>query len=340
MLKLEYQRYNLPFKYPFTTAHGPKTHQEGLLINIGFANFSGSGELTQIPYYAHTDVEYLIGLIEEKRPLIETYAMIDPQRFWHFLHHLVPDHHFLISAFDVAGWDLFGQMRRAPLHRLVGMQWRGNKPTCYTIASQNLDEIKTIIQEEQYPIYKMKLTHIDQLSHVQYVKEHTNSAIWIDANEAWSEKEFIQIMPELVRLGVTLVEQPLHRDDWEGMQAVYAQRNEGIQYIADESCQHLPDVARIATCFDGANIKLAKCGGITPALSMMQALKKEQKKIMLGTMSEAMPVACATAQLAPVADFVDVDAPLLLQDKIGSGLNINKEGLYSFSSPIGIGYRM
>ena len=77
MLKLEYQRYQLPFKYPFQTSHGLKTHQEGLLISLSFSGFTGYGELTSIPYYPHTDLDYLIELLESKRNLIETYALTD-----------------------------------------------------------------------------------------------------------------------------------------------------------------------------------------------------------------------------------------------------------------------
>lgn len=339
MLQLDYLRYKIPFKYPFQTSHGLKTVQEGLLVSLGFGPYKGWGEMTSIPYYPYTDLEYIIRLLEEKRKVIESYAMTDPQRFWHFLHHLIPEHHFLISALDVAGWDLFGQMRRAPLHSLVGMKWQNIKPTCYTIASQNLDEIQHIINKERFPIYKMKLTHSDQLENVRLVRQQTNAKIWIDANEGWDAKSLLEILPELERLEVEMVEQPLPKDDWDGMMQVYEKKPASIAIIADESCQHLTDVDKVSQCFDGANIKLAKCGGITPALSMMQQLKKNHKKIMLGTMSESMPVAAATALLAPVVDFVDVDAPLLLEEKLGRGLLINQDGIYKFSHPIGIGYQ-
>ena len=78
-----------------------------------------------ISYY-NVSVEGMIATLEKARNLIERYALIDPQRFWHFLHHLIPGEHFLTAALDIAGWDLFARMRRKPLWQMLGIEWGAN----------------------------------------------------------------------------------------------------------------------------------------------------------------------------------------------------------------------
>src|SRR5947199_3179722 len=132
MLQLKYYSFELAFEYPFITSHGEKTHQPTLITSLTLGNVTGYGEAPAIAYYG-VSVADMMALLESKRGMIERYALTDPQRFWHFLHHLIPGQNFLTVALDIAAWDLFAQIRREPLYRLLGVQGEGVPVQDYTI---------------------------------------------------------------------------------------------------------------------------------------------------------------------------------------------------------------
>src|ERR1043165_6515568 len=101
MLHVAHYPFELEFEYPFTIAKGTKTHQPTLIVSLGLGNLRGYGEAPAIKYYNVT-VDEMAAVLEKNRGAIERYALIDPQRFWHFLHHLIPGNNFLIAALDIA----------------------------------------------------------------------------------------------------------------------------------------------------------------------------------------------------------------------------------------------
>ena len=81
-------------------------------------------------------------MLESKRAMIEKFALTDPERYWHYLHHLIPNHPFLVCALDMAGWDLFGKMNKKPLHQLWNTNYDHAPITDYTIG---LDTIENMV---------------------------------------------------------------------------------------------------------------------------------------------------------------------------------------------------
>jgi len=146
----------------------------------------------------------------------------------------------------------------------------------------------------------------------------TDAAFRVDANAAWTLEQAMEMMPRLQTLGVEWVEQPLAKGDAEGMQRLRARSP--LPLIADESCVSEGDVAMCAAGFDGVNIKLTKCGGITPALRMISQARSLGLQVMIGCMSESTVGAAAIAHLGPLADFMDNDGPLLLAEDVATGL--------------------
>lgn len=317
MLQLKYRRYDLPFEYPFAIAKGTKTHQPTLILSLGLGRLTGYGEATEIGYY-NADLEEMIVLLEKNRSVLERYALNGPDRFWHFLHHLLPGQPFLIAALDMAGWDLWAQLNRRPLYAAIGLQWKNIPLTDYTIGINSPAEIRQRVAERPYPVYKLKVGGLQDLEALEALRSATDAMIRIDANEGWSLEEAKALLPELERLKVELIEQPLHRDDREGLIALKQLTH--IPVIADEACREEKDAAACLEIYDGINIKLAKCGGITPALNMIRAARKAGKKIMLGGMCETIVGSTLLAHLLPLADYADIDGPLLLKENIGQGL--------------------
>ncbi len=136
-------------------------------------------------------------------------------------------------------------------------------------------------------------------------------------------------------LGVEFIEQPLHKDDWEGMKALYA--SSVLPLIADESCVSEMDLERCPGFFHGINIKLTKCSGITPALRMIEKARELNLKVMVGSMNESSVGSAAIAQLVPLLDYVDMDGPLLLSEDLASGVQFNKEGHVLLTNAPGLG---
>jgi len=325
-VQLDFWEQQLPFEYPFTISNGrTKTHQHSLMIRLSLGNWQGYGEAPAIVYYNVT-VESMMELLEKNRKLIEKFALIDPERFWHFLHHLFPNDPFLVSALDMAGWDLFGQMKKQPIHEIWNTPWNEETPTpiCdYTLGIDTTTKMVEKMKAHPWPIYKIKVGTDYDIEMITALRAHTSVPLRVDANAGWTTEEALQKIPALADLGVELVEQPLAKDNWEGMAQLKA--NSVLPLFADESCVFEKDVATCANYFHGINIKLTKCSGLTPALRMIKEAKTLDLKVMMGSMNESVIGSAAIAQFLPQLDYVDMDGPLLMTELNGKGLDYNLE---------------
>lgn len=316
-MELRYKIYDLPFKHPFTISKGTKTHQPTFIVELGFMGLKGYGEAPAISYY-NIPVEKMAEDLERKRIFIEKFAFNDPERFWHFLHHLFPANPFLVCALDMAGWDLSGKLIRKPLHAIWGLDTATAPLTDYTIGLDTVENMEAKMNELPWPIYKIKVGVEGDVALVAELRKHTNAVFRVDANAGWTLDQAREKIPVLKELGVELVEQPLAKDNWEGMKQLYAESP--LPLFADESCVFEADVERCLHHFHGINIKLTKCSGITPARHMITRAKELGLKVMVGCMNESSIGTAAIAQLAPMLDHVDMDGPLLLAEDIAEGV--------------------
>ncbi|MFA6152770.1 MAG: dipeptide epimerase [Chitinophagaceae bacterium] len=335
MLQLRHYSFELPFEYPFTISKGTKTHQPTLIVSLGLRNWCGYGEAPAINYYG-VSVEAMIEELNAKRLPIERYALTDPQRFWHFLHHLFPGNNFLIAALDIAGWDLFAQMRNAPLRRILGITSDETPASDYTLGIDTPEKMLEKMQAHSWNTYKIKMRSTADIDILDTLRTHTDKPFRVDANEAFTFEEAKLMLPELKKLGVHLIEQPLAKTEWDAMKELKAISD--IPLFADESCVTEKDVARCADSFDGINIKLTKCGGITPAMRMITEARQLGLKIMLGSMNESSIGTAAMVHLSPLVDELDADGPLLLSEDIADGLKY-ENGMVSTAHRPGMGVR-
>ncbi len=335
MLQLKYYSYELAFEYPFTTFKGTKTHQPTLVTSLGLAGMTGYGEAPAISYY-DIKVPQMIESLEAKKSAIERFALTDPQRFWHFLHHLIPGQHFLTAALDIAGWDLFAQMRRMPLHKLLGIKWAHIPQTDYTIGIDTEENMIARMLAHPWPVYKIKVGTPNDIDKLHAMRRHTEAPFRVDANEGWTFDEAKMLLPELKALKVTLVEQPLPVSATEEMKELKA--ISPLPLFADESCKTEDEVKKCTEGFHGINIKLTKCGGITPALRMIKEARSLGLKVMMGSMNESTIGSAAIANLLPLLDEVDADGPLLLKEDIAIGLKYDNGNIQLSGAP-GLGIR-
>ena len=336
-MKLSYRQQNLPFQYPFTISNGrTKTHQPALVVALELGPFVGIGEAPAIVYYDVT-VEKMIADLESKRQLVEKFAFTEPERYWHYLHHLFPDNPFLVCALDIAAWDLFGKMKGKPLYELWNTRWENTPVTDYTIGIDTIDKMVAKMKAKPWPVYKIKLGTPEDIQIMQALRQHTDAAFRIDANAGWTVEEALEKIPQLAALGVSFIEQPLAKDNWEGMKILF--EKSPLPLYADESCVFEKDVEKCQGYFHGINIKLTKCSGITPALRMIQKARELNLKVMMGSMNECTIGSAAIGHFLPQVDEVDMDGPLLLAEDAAEGIHFDY-GRVTLSGRPGLGIRM
>jgi len=333
-MKLSYRQLNLPFEYPFTISHGrTKTHQPSLVVALELGPFTGLGEAPAIVYYK-TTVEQMIVDLEAKKTLVEKFALTGPARYWHYLHHLFPNNPFLVCALDMAAWDLFGKMKGKPLYELWDTKWENTPVTDYTIGIDTIEKMVAKMQAKPWPVYKIKLGTDEDIAIVEALRKHTGATLRIDANAGWTTEDALAKIPQLAALGVEFIEQPLAKDNWDGMKILFEKST--LPLFADESCVFEQDVEKCHGHFHGINIKLTKCSGITPALRMIQKARSLNMQVMMGSMNESSIGSAAIANFLPQLDHVDMDGPLLLSQDMATGIHFDF-GKVTLSGKAGLG---
>ncbi len=333
-MKLKYKTYNLPFKHPFTISKGTKMHQPTLITELEFMGIKGYGEAPAISYY-NIPVEKMVEDLERKKIFVEKFAFNDPERYWHYLHHLFPANPFLVCALDMAGWDLFGKLKRKQLHELWNLDTAKSPVTDFTIGIDAIESMVSKMKERPWPIYKIKVGVENDIEMVAALRQYTDAIFRVDANAGWTLEQALQKIPLLKELGVEMVEQPLAKDNWEGMKTLFEQSV--LPLYADEACVFEADVEKCHQHFHGINIKLTKCSGITPARRMISRARELNMKVMVGCMNESSVGTAAIAQLAPLLDKVDMDGPLLLGEDIATGISFDYgKIIYTPSAGLGI----
>lgn len=332
-MHLHLKKYTLRLKHTFSISRESHDFQDTLIVALTLNGKTGYGEATSNPYYKIT-VESMISEIEKITNDITAYEFKNPEKFHQFLIEKELSN-FATCALDLAAYDLYGKLLDKPLYKIWETDITNYPITNYTIGIDSISKMVAKIKETQWPIYKIKLGTQNDVAIIRELRKHTNAIFRIDANCAWTAEETINNAPILKELGVEFLEQPLKASDWEGMKKVI-QKCE-MPVIADESCIIESDVEKCSLYFNGINIKLTKCGGLTPALRMIKKGKELGLKIMVGCMTESTVGISAIAQLLPQLDYVDMDGAMLLKEDIAEGVRMKNNGEVIFPPTGGSG---
>lgn len=332
-MKISLTKYTLALRHTFSISRESHDFQNSLVVGLTLAGQTGYGEATSNPYYKIT-VESMIMEIEAITPDIENYDFKVPEVFHAFLVSKGLSN-FAICALDLAAHDLYGKLQNKPLYQIWGTNIDHYPTTNYTIGIAPIENMVEKMKETPWPIYKIKLGTDDDVAIVRELRRHTDAVFRIDANCAWTASETIKNAPLLKDFGVEFLEQPLKANDWEGMEVVM--HHSVLPVIADESCIVETDVEKCALHYSGINIKLSKCGGLTPALRMIKKGKDMGLKVMVGCMTESTVGISAIAQLLPQLDYVDMDGSMLLKEDIATGVRILPDGKVLFPELPGSG---
>ncbi|MEU6083344.1 enolase C-terminal domain-like protein [Streptomyces sp. NPDC047108] len=228
------------------------------------------------------------------------------------------------AAVDMALHDLLGKRAGLPLHRMLGLQGLPLPPTALSIGVCSDDELARRGEKlADWPILKLKLTPEDDGSRAGVLRDVYDGRIWVDGNGSWTPERAVEVAHELHRHDVELLEQPVAPDpDPAGLRHVH--EHAPLLVVADEDCQGPADVLRLRDCAAAVNIKLTKCGGLRRAMEMIALAQHAGLKVMLGCKTESTLGVSAMAQLAQLADFLDLDGHLDLLADPFTGIGVDR----------------
>jgi L-alanine-DL-glutamate epimerase-like enolase superfamily enzyme len=225
------------------------------------------------------------------------------------------------SALDAALHDWVGRRLGVPVWRLLGLS-RSAPVTSYTLGIDTLEGTRDRARRAAaFRALKVKVGAADDLARLEAIREESDAVLRVDANEGWTLEAAREIVPALVELGVELIEQPFPAADLESFRAL-RELDPLPPVIVDEGCHDLGDVAKVAGYANGINVKLAKSGGLREAVRMVHAARALGLSVMIGCMVESQLGVAPAAQIASLADWVDLDGHLLLADEPFRGLEL------------------
>jgi L-alanine-DL-glutamate epimerase-like enolase superfamily enzyme len=332
-VKLSLYPYQLQFKFPFRIAHGVRTYTDVVYVKLQHEGFTSWGEATLPPYLPETQTSVIEFLTEFSKD-------ISPNSIDDWFGKLQPVNTNLSAkaALDVALWNLKSQIESKTIGELLGIKSKEFPLGTYTLGVSSLDEMKIKIVEANqagFQIFKIKLNGESDEEQIRNYKNLSNNKFAVDVNQGWVNVE--EAGDKIVWLkeeGCFLVEQPFSKDSL--IEAKLLKQKSVLPLYADESCQRLRDIERLRDSFDGVNIKLMKCGGITEAHQMILKARELDMKILIGCMSESSVGCTAAAHLTPLADYADLDGPYLICNDPFSGMK-TKEGRIAINPFVQVG---
>ena len=333
-MKMRLHEFSLPLRHTFTISRGAVKDQPTLIVELEHYGLRGYGEATANPYY-HASVEQMQAVLETVRDKVEGWDASEPQEFWESLAPRLGDHSFARCALDLAAWDLWGKLQGQPLYQLWGLSTKDLPRSSYTIGMDDPEIMAAKLREfPHWPIYKIKLGGERDLESVRRLRQETDAVFRVDANCGWTFSQAVEHSQALKELNVEFIEQPLPAEQNDEMPRLKAAS--ALPLIADESCSTLEDIEACAAGFDGINIKLVKCGGLTPARKMIERARQHGLQVMVGCMTESSVGISAAAQLLPLLDYADLDGAALLAEDIAVGVSV-ENGVCRYSRENGCG---
>ncbi|MCM1292078.1 MAG: dipeptide epimerase [Bacteroides sp.] len=333
-IELRYYPYELQLRHAFNLASMSRTVTPGVQVEIRLDSLVGYGEASMPPYLGES-VESVMSFLDKVDPA----RLSDPfatERIRAYLDSLSPADRAAKAAIDIALHDLTGKIMHQPWHRIYGLDASKAPATSYTISIDTPDELERKLAEaEPYNIIKVKMGVPGDRELIELIRRRTDRPICVDVNQGWhSREEALDNILWLADKNVLFVEQPMSKTDFDGH--AWLKDRSPLPIIADEAVQTSADLPALAGAYDGINIKLMKAGGLDEAYKMAVMARGLGMKVMIGCMTETSCAVSAAAQLAPMADWVDLDGNLLIANDLFDGMKI-VDGFVTLSDRPGIG---
>jgi len=306
--RLSTSLFSLRFRFPFRIAHGLRFETPAIFVCLTCGDDVYFGEATFPPYL--TETQQSATAFIDRIPMDAYHPGMHPEAFYSTLQALDKGNFFAKAAVDMAVWNAYpGREHSFPVPQKAPASF-------YTIAVCAAEEMNERYQHGLscgFRYFKLKLDGKEDQEAVRHFRSLSDAPFAVDANSSWTSlPEAIQTATFLRDQGCLFIEQPFSPADNKLSRAL--KDTSIIPLIADESLQTINDLEEIAECFHGGNIKLLKCGGLTPGKKMAEKMKAMGLKILIGCMSESITGCEAAAHLAGFADWLDLDGPFLTID--------------------------
>ncbi len=334
-MQMEVEAIQLETRHTFKIAREERKKYENFIFAITHGGITGLGEAAPQSYYGENGdtVRGAIRRIEHRlegdpADLRERLSSGD-------LRELLKGDASVRAAIDMALWDIEGKIEGRPCCELLGLDPAKTPSTSFTIGFDVLDVIDRKVDEAaSFPILKVKMGIPGDMAVLDRIIQRSGKLIRVDANEGWDVETALLVGKELADRGVEFMEQPISHHKREDLSTL--KRLAPIPVILDESIVDPEDVARSRDLGHGINIKLMKCGGMTPALKLIEEARKADMRVMLGCMIETSISITAASQLSPLVDYADLDGNLLLAEDPYEGVQV-KNGKLIIPERAGLG---
>lgn len=309
-MQLNYAPYGLLLQHAFKLAHGSRSKTDTVAVSLAHEGLVGFGEAALPPYLGETSESVMQFLSRVDTFQIQLH---DPEHTRNYIDSLSPTDNAAKAAIGIAYVDLLAKTRNVPSRSLFGITSDLTPTSAFTIGISELEELPAKLhQAAGFGIIKLKLGGSNDLELFNAVRQMTDKPLMIDANQGWKDAETaLRMIDHFTGKNVLLVEQPLSiqtdPNDW-----YWLKERSPVPIFADESVKRLSDLSLAHDLFHGINIKLMKCTGVFEAFDMIGHCRKNGLKVMIGCMTESSCAIMAAAQLAPLADFADLDGPWLI----------------------------
>jgi L-Ala-D/L-Glu epimerase len=300
-----------PLKGVFRIARGSRTEAHVVVVTLQQDGAIGRGECVPYARYGE-DQASVIAQLESVRSAVESGTNHQAAQ------KLLPAG-AARNALDCALWDLEAKRAAKPVWQLAGM--KAPKPilTAFTIS---LDEPEAMALAAQAaagrPLLKVKIGGAGDLDRVKAVAEaRPDARLIVDANEGMSMETLPDLLAQARSLNIDVIEQPfaVSKDSKLGQLAA------PIAICADESFHTSADIEHLLQNYDAVNVKLDKTGGFTEALNSIKMARAAGLRVMVGCMVGTGLVTAPAVLLAQMADWADLDGPLLLEADRDPGLH-------------------
>ena len=314
MVELVVSTESWPIRGSFTIARGAKTQADVVLVELQGGEFKGRGECVPYARYGES-CDSVIEQIESLRQDVE--QGLDRIQ----LQQRLPAG-AARNALDCAFWDLQAKTTRRGVWELLDLPAMRPLTTAYTLSLDSPENMhKAALAHADRPLLKLKLAGEGDIERVRAVRKGAPRArLIVDANEGWDPGIYRLMVPEFLKLGVEMIEQPLPAAGDEALRSL----ERPIPVCADESCHDSESLKGVVGKYDMVNIKLDKAGGLTEALQLRKAAEAEGLQIMVGCMLATSLAMAPATLLAQGAGIVDLDGPLLLERDRPSGLDFDR----------------
>lgn len=320
-LKLRFFPYELKLKHAFNLAKFSRTTTPDVQVEIEHDGVVGYGEASMPPYLGES-----VATVTDFLSRLDLGQFSDPFRIEEILDYMdgvAPGNNAAKAAVDIALHDLTGKIMGQPWYKIWGLNPETTPNTSFTIGIDTAEVVRQKVEEASpYKVLKVKMGLDNDKELVEIIRSiRPDVPICVDANQGWSDREkALDMCHWLAQRGCLFVEQPMAKENIDD--AAWLTERSPLPIIADEAVKRLPDILPLKGAYDGINIKLMKSGGMHEAYKMATLAKALGMKVMLGCMTETSCAVSAAAQLAPLAEYADLDGNLLIANDRFRGMQI------------------